>query len=75
MHLPSDEGSAQLWQAPVQAVSQQTPSTQKLLAQSEAAAQVWPFCLGPQLPLTQAMPAWQSASEAQPVPQAPATQW
>jgi hypothetical protein len=55
--LPSDEGSAQLRQAPAQASAQQTPSTQKLLAQSAGPLQDWPFCFGPQLPATQAMPA------------------
>ena len=51
VHGPSDDGSAQLRQAPVQAWSQQTPSTQWLLAQSPAAAQGWPFDFLPQLPL------------------------
>jgi hypothetical protein len=74
VHLPSDDSSAQLRQAPWQASAQQTPSTQKLLAHSEACAQVWPFCLGPQLPCTQAWPATQSASLVQRVLQAPATQ-
>jgi hypothetical protein len=51
---PIEEGSAQLRQAPWQPSAQQTPSTQKLLAHSEAAAQLWPFCFLPQLPFTQA---------------------
>jgi hypothetical protein len=53
MQVPREEASAQLRQAPWQASPQQTPSTQKLLAHSPAAAQVWPFDLGPQLPLMQ----------------------
>jgi hypothetical protein len=36
---PSADGSAQLRQAPWQASAQQTPSTQKLLAQSPGAVQ------------------------------------
>ena len=53
MQVPRDDASAQLRQAPAQASAQQTPSTQKLLPHSPAAAQVCPFDLGPQLPLTQ----------------------
>jgi hypothetical protein len=53
MQVPRDEASAQLRQAPRQASPQQTPSTQKLLAQSPAAAQACPFDLGPQLPPVQ----------------------
>jgi hypothetical protein len=58
---PSDEVSAHDTQAPVQAVLQQTPSAHRPLAQSPPAAHVWPFCLGPQLPFTQACPLTQSA--------------
>jgi hypothetical protein len=61
---PIDEASAQLLQAPVHASAQQTPSTQKPLAHSVAAAQVWPRGLGPQLPATQAWPGSQSSSVA-----------
>ena len=53
MHVPSDDASAQLLHAPWQASAQQTPSTQKLLAHSPAAAQACPFDLGLQLPPTQ----------------------
>jgi hypothetical protein len=59
---PGDIGSAQLRQAPVQALSQQTLSTQWFEAHSLASAQAWPFCLGPQVLLTQAMPVSQSRS-------------
>jgi hypothetical protein len=59
---PIDEGSAQLLHAPPQASAQQTPSTQKLLSHSLAAAHVWPGGLSPQLPATQAWPGWQSSS-------------
>jgi len=63
LHAPSDEASAQLWQAPWQASAQQTPSTQKLLAHWLAAEQVCPLALGPQLPATQVWPLTQSLSE------------
>lgn len=53
VQVPSDDASAQLWQAPWQASAQQTPSTQKLLAHWLAPVQACPFDLGPQLPLTQ----------------------
>jgi len=56
VHLPRDDGSAQLRQAPVQALSQQTPSTHCPDLHSAALPQLWPFCLGPQVWLTQAMP-------------------
>jgi hypothetical protein len=59
---PIEDGSAQLLHAPAQASAQQTPSTQKLLAHSLAAAQAWPGGLGPQLPSTQAWPGWHSSS-------------
>jgi hypothetical protein len=52
--VPREVERAQLWQAPVQAVEQQTPSAQKSLAHSLAAAQGWPSAFGPQLPFTQA---------------------
>ena len=63
--VPSEVDSAQLWQAPVQAELQQTPSTQKLEAHSLPAEQGCPFDLGPQLPFTQLWPLTQSASVAQ----------
>jgi hypothetical protein len=71
---PSDEGRAQLRQAPAHTSAQQTPSTQKLEAHSVLAAHTWPFCLGPQLPFTQARPAAQSALLVHLLLQAPPTQ-
>ena len=52
-HLPIDDGSAQLRQAPMQASAQQTPSTQKPLLHSVPAAHGDPSDLGPQLPFWQ----------------------
>jgi hypothetical protein len=63
--LPIDEGRAQLRQAPPHALSQQTPSTQKLLTHSPAAAHGCPLGFGPQLPFSHTCPATQSASLAQ----------
>jgi hypothetical protein len=74
VHLPFDDSSEQLRHEPVQAWSQQTPSTQKFDLQSAAALHVPPFCLGPQLLLTQATPAMQSASDSQRCLHAPAAQ-
>lgn len=73
--VPSEVDSAQLWQAPVQAELQQTPSTQKVEAHSLPAEQGWPFDLGPQLPATQLWPGTQSASLAQWLMQAPLVHW
>ena len=56
-HLPRVAGFEQLWQAPVQALSQQTPSTQKALSHSEFMVQVWPGPNLPQLPARQVLPA------------------
>jgi hypothetical protein len=42
VHVPGDPAAAQVLHASVQAVLQQTPSTQKLLAQSDAHSQVCP---------------------------------
>ena len=42
-HVPTLPTAPQVWQVPVQAVLQQTPSTQKPLAQSPLAAQAVPF--------------------------------
>jgi methionyl-tRNA synthetase len=63
--LPIAEGKAQVRHAPWQASPQQTPSTQKVLAHSAPFMQACPVCLRPQLPSTQACPAWQSASVVQ----------
>ena len=68
---PIAEGSAQLTHAPPHGPSQQTPSTQKPLAQSVAASQLWPTGFGPQLPFTQACPSWQSPSIVHEVALAP----
>jgi hypothetical protein len=54
VHFPIAEGSAHVRQAPWHASAQQTPSTQNVLAHSVPLAQVWPLCLRPQLPATQA---------------------
>jgi len=64
VHVPRDDASAQLRQAPPQAVLQQTPSVQKPDAQSVPFVHVPPGFLRPQLWLTHAMPAVQSASVA-----------
>jgi len=72
---PIDDGSAQLLHAPWQAFSQQTPSTQKLLAHSLAAVHAWPFAFGPQLPFTHVCPVTQSASPVQRPMQALPLQW
>jgi hypothetical protein len=71
VHLPGDEGSAQLRQAPVHALSQQTPSTHRFELHSPAAVQLCPFCFFPQVPLLQAIPLSQSASVVQVTVQAP----
>jgi hypothetical protein len=70
--LPIAEGRAHERQAPWQGSAQHTPSTQKVLAHSVPFTHDCPFCLGPQLPATQACPAWQSASVVHFVLQAPA---
>lgn len=51
--VPSAVDSAQVRQAPVQELEQQTPSTQCPLPHSVAAMQGWPSAFGPQLPATQ----------------------
>ena len=50
VQVPSTPATAQLRQAPVQVVSQQTPSAQCALMQSASAAQDWPFTFRPQVP-------------------------
>jgi hypothetical protein len=75
VQCPSVDVRAQLRQAPWQAVSQQTPSTQKPLPQSLLATHDWPRLLGPQLPFTHEWPATQSASLAHRPRQAPPLQW
>jgi hypothetical protein len=72
VHRPIAEGSAQVRHAPWHASAQHTPSTQKVLAHSDPLAQLWPLAFGPQLPLTHAWPAVQSASLVHFVLHAPA---
>jgi hypothetical protein len=68
---PIADGSEQLEHAPPHGPSQHTPSTQKLLPHSDAAAQLWPSALSPQLPWTHACPDWQSSSTVHDVAHAP----
>jgi hypothetical protein len=72
VHLPGEDGNAQLRHAPVHALSQQTPSTHWPDLHSLGLPQLWPFCLGPQVPFTQAMPASHSLSALQLTVHAPA---
>src|SRR5262245_8625016 len=55
VHLPFVAVSEQLRHAPVQAVSQHTPSTQNPDLQSAATLQTPPFCFGPHVLLTHAI--------------------
>ena len=71
VHVPADPASAQLRHAPPQAWLQQTPSTQNPDAHSDACEQAPPFCFGPQLFFTQAIPGAQSAFVLHFVLQAP----
>jgi hypothetical protein len=73
VHLPGVEGRLQLRQAPVQAVSQHRPSTQKFDWHSLPAPQGWPLSFGPHAPFTQACPTSQSALLVQWLVQAPVT--
>jgi hypothetical protein len=52
--VPREAESEQLRHLSVQAVAQQTPSAQKVLAHSLPATQGWPSAFGPQLPFTHA---------------------
>ena len=61
VHFPGADASAQLRQAPAQAVLQQRPSTQFFEAHSPAVAQLWPSAFGPHEPATQTCPFSQSA--------------
>jgi hypothetical protein len=69
VHVPSEPATAQLLQAPVQVVAQQTPSAQWALTQSPSAVQDCPFTFCPQLPsfcplaIVQACPGAQSLVE------------
>jgi hypothetical protein len=73
--VPSEVDRAQLWQAPVHAELQQTPSTQKVEAHSLPAEHGCPGDFGPQLPFTQLCPVTQSLSPAQWLMQAPPEHW
>jgi predicted Abi (CAAX) family protease len=64
----------QLRQAPVHALSQQTPSTHWLEAHSLPPAQANPIGFGPQVLLTQAVPVSQSDWVWHELVQAPSTQ-
>src|SRR5262249_45486033 len=75
VHLPIDPGRAQPRQPPSHALLQQTPSTHWPDLHSLPALQSWPSCFGPQVWLTQLMPASQSASALQTLVQAPAWHW
>jgi len=70
LHVPRLFVAAQVWQLPVQAVLQQTPSTQKPLAQSPVTVHAVPLIsCGTQAPAAQRYPAAQSAFEPQVVAQ------
>jgi len=79
VHVPSAPATAQLRQAPLHVVLQQTPSTQWPLTQSVSAAHDWPSTFWPQVPcfwpvgIVQACPAAQSAFELHVSLQAPFT--
>jgi hypothetical protein len=66
VHLPLLLGSVQLRQAPPQAVSQQTRSTQWPLSQSSLTAQVLPSLILPHEPFLQTCPGSHCASLVQP---------
>lgn len=51
VQVPSEPGIAQLRQAPVQVVPQQTPSAQWAFTQSASAVQVWPSTFFPHVPI------------------------
>jgi hypothetical protein len=67
-------GRAQKLHLPSQALSQQTPSTQKPDAHSPAPPQDWPMPLGPQLPAWQLAGARHWLSSAHDPRQAPCSQ-
>ena len=80
MQVPSEPGTAQLRQAPVQVVAQQTPSAQCAFTQSASAVQVWPSTFFPHVPtvlpvgIVQLCPGAQSAWVEQYSVQAPFAQ-
>jgi hypothetical protein len=77
VQVPSDPATAQLRQAPVQVVAQQTPSTQCEFTQSASAVQDCPSTFWPQVPIVcpagieQVCPGAQSACTLQDSLQAP----
>jgi hypothetical protein len=71
VHLPSVAAREQLRQAPVQSVSQHTPSTQCPFTQSGLVVQALPSLILPHDLLTQACPGSQSASTRHAVLQSP----
>ena len=71
--LPIAPGNPQLWQGPVQAVSQQNPSTQKPLTHSLLLAQANPIDPPRQVLATQESPPAQSADMLQKLRQRPAS--
>jgi hypothetical protein len=62
---PREPGKPQKTQVPVQALSQQNPSTQKFERHSAALRQVCPFCFLPQEPFWQTLPPVQSVLTVQ----------
>lgn len=60
-HVPAEPERLQARHVPVQSVSQQTPSMQKVLAQSAAVVHEPPKPLVPQRPSTHVLPATHSA--------------
>jgi hypothetical protein len=68
--VPAMPGRLQLWQVAVQALLQQTPWAQKLLAHSSARVQMAPSDLLPQDMFWQMLGLWQSLLLAQVAPQA-----
>jgi hypothetical protein len=80
VQVPSEPGTAQLRQAPVQVVAQQTPSAQCPFTQSVSVVQVWPSTFCPQVPtvppagIVQLCPGAQSAWVEQYSVQAPLAQ-
>ncbi len=72
--MPGDDGSAQLRQAPVHALSQHTPSTQLPFSHCGPVVQLWPSFLSPHVPLRQLLSVSQSPSLWQLSVQAPLAQ-
>jgi hypothetical protein len=71
VHVPRVLGSEQLRQAPLQSVSQQTPSTQWLLSHAASPVQGLPMLILPHDPFLQRCPISQSASTLQSTLHAP----